>query len=105
MLRENLCRIFNRELLTADARRFTQICTARFRCFFSDRDVTILLRSDRSTLSASGSRSAGKPAICSLKQFCLSLNKALFSEKLQLSAIDLNDYWPSLVEDDRIVSV
>ena len=105
MLRENLCRIFKRELLTADARRFTQICTARFRCFFSDRDVTILLRSDRSTLSASGSRSAGKPAICSLKQFCLSLNKALFSEKLQLSAIDLNDYWPSLVEDDRIVSV
>jgi hypothetical protein len=56
-------------------------------------------------LSASGSRSAGKPAICGLKQFCLSLNKAFFSENLQLSAIDLNDYWPSLVEDDRIVSV
>jgi hypothetical protein len=105
LLRENLCRIFNRELLTADARRFTQICTARFRCLFGDRDVTILLASDRSTLSASGSRSAGKPAIWGLKQFCLSLNKALFSEKLQLSAIDLNDYWPSLVEDDRIVSV
>ncbi len=87
----------------ADIRRYVQLdldaCLAiEMRCYN-------FANSDRSTLSASGSRRAGTPAICGLKQFCLSLNKALFSENLQLSAIDLNDYWPSLVEDDRIVSV